>query len=266
MRTIRTAMAIGFLCVPAVGRAAEDHEATLSSIIARASERPILFDGARPDAGDVLASVAGVDSFPVGCATPLSLMLARPESPLPPSLQQAAASIAARPVLDSEKISIVHEGRFAIHYASALSPSGLMSIDRDRNGVPDLVDRIAEALGAARSSLVARLGFLPPAAEGERLDVFVVPLGRGIEGFVVPRLEGGASADGGVSARPPFVVLDAGLTADRVMPATLHQVAHLSLLSHLSVRRAPSILWGQLAQWDRPHPLRLSRRSHLSRR
>ncbi len=242
MRTILSAMAIGLLCVPAVLRAAEDHETGLSSIIARGSERPIVFDAERPDAGDILAAIAGVDSFPVGCATPLSLLLARPESPLPPSLQQAAASIAARPVLDLEKISIVQDGRFAIHYASALSPSGLMSIDRDRNGVPDLVDRIAEALGAARSSLVARLGFPSPAAEGERLDVFVVSLGRGIEGFVVPRLEGVASSGGGVAGRPPFMILDAGLTADRVMPATLHQVAHLSLLS-LSAR-AP-LYWAE---------------------
>jgi len=231
VRTIRSAMAIGLLCVPTVLRAAEDHETGLSSIIARGSERPIVFDAERPDAGDILAAIAGVDSFPVGCATPLSLLLARPETPLPASLQQAAALITARPALDSEKISVVHDGRFAIHYAGVLSSSGLMSIDRDRNGVPDLVDRIAEALVAARSSLVARFGFPPPLPEGERLDVFVAGLGRGLEGYAVPRLEGGAAAAGGVVVRQPFVILDAGLSADRVMPATLHQIAHLSLLS-----------------------------------
>ncbi len=235
MRTIRSAMVIGLLFVPAMVCAAEDHDVVLSSIIARASERPIPFDVARPDAGDILAAVLGVDSFPVGCATPLALLLTHPETPLPPSLQQAADLIAARPVLDAEKITVTHDGRFAIHYAGALSSSGLMSIDRDRNGVPDLVDRIAEALVAARSSLVARLGFPPPSLEGERLDVFVVGLGRGLEGFAVPRLEGGAPAGGAAAGRPPFVILDAGLSADRVMPATLHQVAHLSLLS-LSAR------------------------------
>jgi len=51
-------MAIGLLCVPALVRAAEDHDASLSSIVARSSERPIVFDAARPDAGDILAAVA----------------------------------------------------------------------------------------------------------------------------------------------------------------------------------------------------------------
>jgi hypothetical protein len=242
VRTIRSAMAIGLLLLPGVVRAAEERDVTLSSIIARASEHPIPFDAQRPDAADLMAALTGVDSFPVGCATPLSILLARPETALPPSLQQAAVLIASRPVLDSEKIAVVHDGRFAIHYAGALSSSGLMSTDRDRNGVPDLVDRIAEALVAARSSLVARLGFPPPALEGERLDVFVVGLGHGLEGFVVPRLEGGAPADGTAAGRPPFVILDSGLSADRVMPATLHQVAHLSLLSMSA--RAP-LYWAE---------------------
>src|SRR5256885_1168305 len=106
-----------------------------------------------------------------------------------------------------------------------------MSIDRDRNAVPDLADRIAEALAAARSTLTGRFGFPPPLPDGERLDVFIVDLGRGLEGMVVPRLEGGAAAGGPPAGRPPFVILDSGLSADRVTPATLHQVAHLSLLS-----------------------------------
>jgi len=95
-----------------------------------------------------------------------------------------------------------------------------MSTDRDRNGAPDLVDRVGEALMASRSYLVTRLGYPPPAVEGERLDVFLADLGHGLEGYAVSRPEGGA-----------FAVLDSGLSADRVMPATLHQMAHLSLLT-----------------------------------
>ena len=72
----------------------------------------------------------------------------------------------------------------------------------------------------SRSYLVARLGYPPPAVEGERLDIFLADLGHGLEGYAVSRPEGGA-----------FAVLDSALSADRVMPATLHQMAHLSLLT-----------------------------------
>ena len=220
MSILRRAIAAGLLFVPGVVCAAEDHDLFLSTILAKASERPASLDTAGRDAGDILASIAGVEGFPVACATPLAGSLIRPDSPLSPALQQAATFVAARPALDAERTSLSRDGRFVLHYAGRSTSSGLMSIDRNHNGIPDLVDRVGEACLASRSYLVTRLGYPPPVAEGERLDIFLADLGHGLEGYAVPPNEGGA-----------FVVLDSGLSVDRVMPATLHQVAHLSLLS-----------------------------------
>jgi len=202
-------------------RAADERDVLLSSVVDRSSEGRIGLDTAGRGPADVLAAVAGADSLPTPCATPLVLLLARPDPPPSPALQQALAAISARPALDQEKIAVTRDGRFAVHYPGAPRSSGSLSADRDRNGLPDLVDRVSEALAASRSFLVGRLGYPAPSAEGERLDVFLIDLGHGIEGYAVPRAED----------LPPFIVLDGGLTADRVMPATLHQVAHLTLLS-----------------------------------
>jgi hypothetical protein len=213
--------------------AAEDRDVFLSSVLARGiEERAVLPDASARGAGEILAAVAGVEVLPVPCATPLVLLLTRPEAPLPPALLEALSVVAARPALDLEKSALTHDGHFAIHYSGAPRSSGLASIDRDRNGLPDLVDRVGEALAASRSLLVSRLGYPAPQNDGERLDVYLSDLGRGLEGYAVPPGEaGGSTSAGGPAASAPFIVLDAGLPADRVMPATLHQAAHLSLLS-----------------------------------
>ena len=228
-------MAIGLLLFPAAAGAADKGDVTLSSILARGTDRPLVLDGARSDPGRLLAAISGEESFPVVCATPLAALLARPDAPLPSSLQAAAVSIATRPTIESERVVVIPDGRLAVHFSASSSSSGLMSTDRDQNGAPDLIDRIIEALAASRSTLVGRLGYPSPTADGERLDVFVVELGHGLEGFAVPRVEEGRAVAGTPAGRSPFIVLDSGLAADRVMSATLHQVAHLSLLS-LSAR------------------------------
>jgi hypothetical protein len=230
VKAARFWVAVGLFLVPVVV-AAEEHDVVLSGVVSRAAERAAAIAAAGQGDGDLLAAVAGVDGFPSACATPLTLLLTRPDAPLPPALDQAALAIETRPVLDSERIALTHDGKAAIHYPGASPSSGLMSIDRDRNGVPDLIDRIAEALVTSRSTLLARLGYPWPAPEGERLEVFVVDLGHGLEGFAVPRQDVAAPAGGSSAGRAPFIVLDAGLSSDRVMAATLHQVAHLSLLS-----------------------------------
>ena len=220
--------AVSFLPILAgVVRAADDRDLLLSSVIARGSEGHIPLESAVRSPGDVLAVVAGIDAFPAPCATPLVLLLARSEEPLPPVLGQALATLGARPAPDPERMAVTRDGRFAVHYPGAPRTSGLLSTDRDGNGLPDLVDRVSEALAASRSYLTGRLGYPPPTPDGERLDVFLIDLGHGLEGYAVPRAE----------AQAPFVVLDGGLAADRVMSATLHQVAHLTLLS--MVARAP---------------------------
>src|SRR2546422_8980992 len=203
-----------------VVRAADDRDLPLSSVIARGSEGHIPFESAGRAPGDMLAVIAGSDAFPAPCATPLVLMLARHEEPLRTAIGQALATLGARPTPDPERVAVTRDGRFAVHYPGAPRSSGLLSTDRDGNGLPDLVDRVSEALAASRSFLTGRLGYPSPLPDSERLDVFLSDLGHGLEGYAVPRAE----------ALAPFVVLDGGLNADRVMPATLHQVAHLTLL------------------------------------
>lgn len=233
MRTIRSAIAAALLLLPlfpGMVCAAEDREVFLGSLLARGLEGRAGLPGvAGGGVGEILSGLAGVDVLPIPCATPLVRALAQDEAS--PALHPALQAVTARPALDLERVALSHDGSFAVHYPGAPRSSGLLSIDRDRNGNPDLVDRVSEALAASRSFLVSRLGYPSPHPEGGRLDIYLGDLGHGLEGYAVPAR----------SASVPFVVLDSGLPADRVMPATLHQMAHLSLLS-LAAR---SPLW-----WD----------------
>jgi len=209
------------LALLTTGARADDRDLVVGSILGRGSDPRTGAEAAGRAPGDVLSTVSGADSFPISCATPIVLALTRPDAPLAPSLQQALAILVARPASEQEKIAVTRDGRFAVHYPGVPRSSGLVSTDRDGNGLPDLVDRVSEALAASRSVLSGRLGYPSPVSDGERLDVFLSDLGHGLEGYAVPRAGG----------LPPFIVLDGGLSADRVTPATLHQVAHATLLS-----------------------------------
>ncbi len=212
--------------VPAVLLAAEDGDLSLASILAHGADRRIDAETLAKGPGGVLAAVAGAESFPVGCATPLIAALERPESPLPPPLRQAYGALSGRPVLDAERVSVTRDGQFAIHYSDSARAFGVRPADRDRNGLPDIVDHLSESLAASRSFLVSRLGYPPPTPESQALDVYLVDLGHGLEGFAVAA---GAPEGGTVSGAPPFLVLDANLPDDRLLAAALHQVAHASL-------------------------------------
>jgi hypothetical protein len=204
---------------------ADDHDIFMGALQWGGTEPALDFRGA----GEALAGLAGVETMPVTCGTPLVRSLAMHGAS--PSLEAARVAVIQRPALDQEKITLTSDGTIALHYTGAPRSSGLLSADRDRNGIPDLADRVVEALAASRSFLVTRLGYPAPLPDGGRLDVYLVDLGHGLEGYTVP----------GGTGSVPFVILDAGLVSDRVMPATMHQLAHLSILSLAA--RAP--LW-----WD----------------
>ena len=233
MITIRRATAAILLMLPLLADhagAAGDREVLIGSVLVRSTEAQADLDAAAGrGAGEILSVLAGVDVLPVPCATPLVRALLQANAP--PASQGVLTAVTERPALQGERVAFTHDGGFAVHYPGAPRSSGLLSIDRDRNGYPDLVDRVSEALAAARSLIVSRLGFPAPQSDGGRLDIYLGDIGHGVEGYAVPPRPAAA----------PYVVLDAGLPADRVMPATLHQVAHLSLLSLAA--RAP--LW-----WD----------------
>jgi hypothetical protein len=179
----------------------------------------------------VLLAAVGADRLPIACGTPVIAAIQRAGSPGAPAFPLAQALLATRPIPFAEKTLATRDGHFIIHYSGSAGHSGLMAVDRDGSGQPDLVDRVAEALAAARSFMVERLGYAPPEPAGSRLDVYLIGLGRGLAGYtahepaatvpVSPRASGGAPA--------AFVVLDSGLEADQVLAAALHQVAHASL-------------------------------------
>lgn len=221
---------------PALIRAADEGAGpSLGSILARASEGRIVPQGLSGGPGAALGEIVGADTLPVPCVSPIVTALARAGEPPSAPLRPIYAAIASRPSLEAARSVVTRDGRFAIHYSESSRYPGARAADRDRNGIPDLVERVAEALSASRSFVVTRLGLADPAPEDQRLDVFLVDLGHGLEGFSVAA---GPPAAGGGSAAAPFIVLDAGLPGDRVMPATLHQVAHVSLAA-LSPRAAP---------------------------
>ncbi|HEU4402194.1 MAG TPA: hypothetical protein VFT43_08825 [Candidatus Polarisedimenticolia bacterium] len=217
---------------------ADGRDLSLASIVAAAADRPAGFGGAPRDPSAILAAVAGTDSFPVTCATPLVTLLVRPDAPLPPSLRESQAALAARPSLDNERVALTHDGFFAIHYSGSSRGLSMLGADRDHNGLPETVDHLAEALAAARSFLVSGFGYPAPAPDGERLDVLLVDLDHGLEGYTAPGRDpsidaapasGLPTAAAGASQR--FIVLDTDLPAERLMTAVLHQVAHASLLA-----------------------------------
>jgi hypothetical protein len=228
------ALATALLVLPLPAAAADDADLSLSSIVTRGAERRVGPDDLAEGLGGVLRAATGADHFPISCATPVILLLARPDHPLPASLLPASAAVTERPRLEDERVAVARDGQSVIHYSASARTSGLMSVDRDRNGQPDLIDRLAEALAASRSFLTGRLGYPSPAPDGTRLDVFVDHLGRGLDGAAISGLETAP----GAPATSGFIVLDDELPAERVMSATLHQVAHLSLAA-LSARTSP---------------------------
>ncbi|MGH9750540.1 MAG: hypothetical protein ACRD5D_02430 [Candidatus Polarisedimenticolia bacterium] len=199
------------LLLPLIASAAAA-EPDLRSVIAGEAAR--LPSPASARIGERLAAVAGLERVPASCGTPLASALVRLGSAAPPALREAVRHLASRPALAAERVLASRDTRFMVRYAPQ-GGSGLMGADRDGNGHPDLVDRIAESLPAAQSYLAPRL---PGAAAPAPVDVYVTDLGPGLEGYAVP--------DG----EAVFIVLDATLQADRIMNVVLHQTVHAQLL------------------------------------
>ncbi|HYV84395.1 MAG TPA: hypothetical protein VFB49_00630 [Patescibacteria group bacterium] len=223
---------IGLLCALSgtALAAADPPDLSLSAILAGAQERPA--GAAMPPEGPaaVLASMAGTDAFTVGCASPILIAGAHESAPAE-ALRQALGLLAAPPLAADAPIFVTRDGRFALRYAAPGAPG------REREVNPEIVARIAEALVAARSYVSATLGYADPSPAPAQVSVYLVRLGHGLEGYIVPAraIEAGRTA-------PAFIVLDAGIQSDRIMPAILHQVAHLSLL-----RMADPETWWQEA-------------------
>jgi len=159
--------------------------------------------------GGIVAWLASSETAPAPCATPLVDRLATGEST---DGTRAVLALLARPPAEQRLVS-TRDGRFAIHIQAAASPG--------RDPDPEWVARVAEALVSSRSYLAGTLGWPDPAPGSDRTHVFVTRLGAGLEGFLVP------AAPGSRTVRA--IVIDSNLSRDRILPAVLHQEAHLSL-------------------------------------
>jgi len=192
--------------------AAAPADVRLSTLLQGADARPVagaVIDGP----GAVLAAAAGVDTFPIPCATPV---LAVAEQAAPGSaLRQALLLVSLPAGAADDRVVATRDGRFLVRIP-APAPG------RVANPGPEYVARVTEALVASRAYLTGTLGYPDPAPGPERIAVFLAGLGHGLEGYIVA---GRAGPRGGA----PSIVLDTTLPADRVMPAVLHQVAHLAL-------------------------------------
>ncbi|HKQ99014.1 MAG TPA: hypothetical protein VJV75_14155 [Candidatus Polarisedimenticolia bacterium] len=214
MRRLASVLPI-FLCLalPALAAPGDAAGVRLSTLTQAGLDRQASPAAIADGPGAVLAALAGAENFPSACATPILLA---PEKNEPgEAFRSALALLAAAPVRPDERVIPTRDGRFALH--ALLTPA------RESGHGAESVARISEALQAARAYLTGTLGFADPAPGPERLAVYLVRLGHGVEGYAVP-----AGAVGRGAA--PFVVLDAALPADRVMPAALHQLAHLAIV------------------------------------
>ncbi len=207
---------------------AEPADISLTGIVARSVGRTLTREALAEGPAGLLAAAAAVDRFEVTCATPLLrhaaiATTAAPRLGQPDVLKQVRGLLAVPPVLPAMRTHVTTDGRFAIHYRAGARATGLLAIDRDGDRLPDLVNRVIEMLEAARSHLTD-LDYPDPVNEGAPLEVYLTPLGRGLEGYVSrPAASPPAGAAG------PFVVLDSALASGRIGAAVMHQMAHLSL-------------------------------------
>jgi hypothetical protein len=158
--------------------------------------------------GALIASLAGADTLPLRCGTPVVMTLAA-------SPENAALLAALQPARGLADEHATRDGRFLLRTFAPGSGA------RESEAGAETVARVLEALASARAALLAQ-GWPDPATE--RVTVVLYRLGHGLDGYVLP-------ARSGAHATPPLMVLDTALPAERIAPAVLHQVAHLALLN-----------------------------------
>ena len=190
------------------GALAAEGEARLGAMVETAREaNPAILPAAAPP-GVIVGWLAGDDTAPAPCATPLVERLSSGDAT---DGSRAVLALLSRPAAD-QRIILTRDGRFAIHVGA---PPGGRDVD------PEWVARLSEALVTSRAYLSGTLGWPDPASGPERVPVVVARLGGGLEGFLAP------AAPGARAAR--VMTIDSGLSRDRILPAVLHQAAHLSL-------------------------------------
>jgi len=187
--------------------AAADDAVRLSEMVRTARESTPASFPASASPGSLVAWLAGTETAPAPCATPLVDRLVAEEA----GGMGVLAALQARPAAE-QRVIVTRDGRFAIHV-----PAGAREVE------PEWVARISEALVTARAYLTGTLGWPDPSPGPERVPVFVSRLGAGLEGYAAPPPAGARPG------APRSIAIDAALARERILPAVLHQTAHLSL-------------------------------------
>jgi hypothetical protein len=233
MKTIRVpAVLVAILSGGLAAHPTAAAERSLEAILAAPEAPRAIVDLPGQPIGALLADAAGFDRWPVTCASPFTLALEQRTGALAPHLERARRRVAVPPDLFGERTLVNGRDGFAIHYGSAARGAGLMGFDRDLNGHADFADRVAEALAAARSLLVDRLGYPDPAAVTGTLAVYLDIVDGGVEGLTA------WPAAGHQAGPAPFLLIDSRLANERIAVVAAHQYAHASL-ALLDPRAAP---------------------------
>ena len=158
------------------------------------------------------------------CRTDLYRSLKRDWSELEPATRTVLGRYVSRPVL-------TNGGHFTIHYATTLASGAPAAdapdlTDRDNDGVPEWVEKVADAFEEVYSVQVGAMGYRPP--PGGRYDVYLRDL--------VPEAVFGYTKDDGAPSFPgtsaySYIEIDRAFTDPLFDPAALYQPEQLLLIT-----------------------------------
>lgn len=180
-----------------------------------------------------VARVAGEAPTALGCLTPRIQELTGSRLGAGPAVRRALALLQHRSYSGVEEIAIASDGTPVAYTIEPSAFDRISPTDFDGDGTPDLVEQVVEGLDRARTLLVDQLHLPAP----HDLDVVLLELGTGLEGYLVARNDGAT------------IVLDgsSGADGDTIRNAAVHQYAH-AVAKAAGPGMSPE--WGEaLATW-----------------
>jgi hypothetical protein len=186
--------------------------ALVSAPAAPAAERyPEARPSTRAQAVELLRSATETR---LSCLSPAVQTVGAPALGQSPAARRAIDLLQRRPSFVSERTYDSPDGISVRYTTAAEAFDRIADVDSDGDGLPDLVATTLHGLRSARHLLVDSLGLPSPTS----LEVLLVELGDGVDGFVVPPR----------AARRTRIVLDSTpAAASGARVAAIHQYAHV---------------------------------------
>lgn len=216
----------------AAGAPAGDQDLNLSDLFRENSAASPAAPERRPEGiPGAVDTLLGGRALPIPCASSLLADARRHRAQLSDPGAEALRILSQVPALDHDGARPTRDGRFTIHYTQdAGTADAVSAMDRDFNGVPDVVDQVELALERAQQVLVDQMGWPAPSSgtRSDRYDIYLASLGGARQGITVPDREIPSTPrdDSG-----SHILLDPHLEGDALSAAVAHQYAHASLLS-----------------------------------